>query len=115
MKTSIVSFIVFLLVVTTNAIREYNRIVGSQTWKYIIDDEESNFTAAIKWCRQQGGQMPTFHNQADIDFISDTVIVQGSRGPIGTWIGLKKTAGTCDKFLDGSPFDFQPRYASATS
>jgi hypothetical protein len=86
--------------------REINRVVGNETWKYVIDDGKQNFSSAIQWCHEMGGQLPAIHCQADLDFLADDVVVKASPGRRETWIGLRKENGSCETYLDGSHVDY---------
>ena len=96
--------------VTKNQMRNFTRLVNGQTWTYVTVDREFYFNQAELWCRSVGGDLPAIHSQEDFDYLMDTVVVQHSPGPHSTWIGLEKTNGTCNKYLDGTNVDFNFEY-----
>lgn len=113
MKLYMILCCFLVLVSQADFTKQYLRVVGQEVWVYVVDDDVDFFDETVSWCHSMGGQLPFIHTQEDIDFLADHLDDQ-TRSVFwhyfSVWIGLRKTNGTCDRFLDGSlvniTFDF---------
>ena len=76
--------------------------------KYVRGEKQVTFDIALSWCNSMGGQLPYIHTQEDMDFFLN----QATDASYWTWIGLKRTNGSCLRYLDGSLVDYNFRYAT---
>ena len=65
-----------------------------------------SYSDALSWCNEMGGQLPSIHSEADIQFIKQLC---GSRF---VWLGAKRV-GMSWEWTDGSPFNYNDQIVSS--
>lgn len=79
---------------------------------YAVNKTASTFDDTLSWCLSLGGQLPTVHNQGDVDFLA---AIDSKAGGLGIWLNMKMGRPECDMkmtsnwtltWLDGSPSNF---------
>lgn len=88
----------------------YRSLYGGETTYIINPGAHATFNESKEWCDSLGGTLPIIKTQADLDFLTETVIQQGSPGKgSATWMGLTPTSHSelCSPWLDGSAMTFR--------
>ena len=109
MKYILVLCLLFVLLEESSSNREYFREVGQDRWKYVLGKNYKTFDATLSWCNSMGGQLPYIHTEEDMNFLHQ---VTDAYYYIDVWIGVKKTYGSCRRYLDGSIVDYNFKYWS---
>lgn len=84
-----------------NSANVYIRQLPREILLYALNDLK-DFEHGVAGCARLGGQLPVVHNQRDLDFLFENIVMNKQQA---VWLNMKRDGQMC-KWLDDSPYDF---------